>query len=282
MLNQEQRAVIRRYFYGTKGPIVLAALGAIPSLWIGAMIADVKGAFIFLCICLGIAALWALKERFFPDTEGENEYDQQLMMDLTEFSQRALEKLCLVSEQVSLIDPIKVHGPYYGYTEYRKTKQRGPLMSALILLLKILFIEIYLPYLGIKLLVKGFQYTPKLLFRYGSDGVTRYSMVEFNIFIFSENQIYVYTACYDICSGEIYEERTAEYFYQDVDCVITGSKVEKVLSRKKLINKYFEYFKLIVTSGTSTSAIADGASILNTQVKGMRELVRNKKEEITL
>ena len=78
MLNQEQRAVIRRYFYGTKGPIVLAALGAIPSIWIGAMIADTEGAFVFLCICLGIAALWALKERFFPDTEGENEYDQQL------------------------------------------------------------------------------------------------------------------------------------------------------------------------------------------------------------
>ena len=108
-------------------------------------------------------------------------------------------------------------------------------------------------------------------------------MVKTNIFVFSENQIYVYTCAYDICSGEIFEEKTAEYFYQDVDCVITGSKVEKVISKKKVVNKYFEYFEVIVTSGTSTNAYADAkVSILNTQVKGMRELIRSKKEEITL
>lgn len=283
MINQIQRDAIRKYFYGTKGPAVLATLGTVCAFFIGVLLHRNKLFITLPALCLLVAAIWKLKERFAPDVEGEKQYENQLEQDMTDFAVRALEKLGLVSEQVSMIEPIKVRGPYYDYTEYDVDKHKSSTIQKLLSSIKILCCFIYLPYIGIKMLMNKSYYTPQLIFRYGTDEQVRYSMVQINIFIFSENQIYVYTGSYDICSGEIYEENTAEYFYQDVDCVITGSKVEKVVSNKKVENKYFEYFKLIVTSGTSTSAIADGqVSILNTQIRGMRELIRSKKMEITL
>lgn len=281
MINQAQRDAIRKYFYGTRGPIILATLGTVGATILGALFAKVAIAcvFVFPLLCLLAAAIWALKEKFMPDVKGEAAFDTQLNADITDLSVRALDKLGLVSEQVSMIEPIKVRGPYYDYTELHiATKQ-----SFIKLFLKIAFWWIYIIYIGVKLIKDSKRYRPRLIFRYGWDEQTRYSMVQVNMFIFSETQVYVYTCSYDICSGEIFEENTSEYFYQDIDCVITGSKLEKIVSKKKVVNKYFEYFKVIVTSGTSTSAIADGTvSILNTQVKGMRELIRNKKEEITL
>jgi len=264
MINQAQRDSIKRYFYGSKGPLLLATVGTFVSLVIAAL--TKSGGFVMLALlCLIAAGIWSVVEKYIPNPASEQNYDQQVSQDLVDIAVRALEKLGLVAEQVSLIEPIKVQGPYYGYSEYytedakKKFTNRFSFLRAL------------------------FHYTPKLIFRYGSDEEVRYSMVEVNVFMFTENQVYVYTCGYDACTGDIYEERTMEYFYQDIDCVITGSRVERVIAKKKTYNKRYEYFKLIVTSGTSTYAIADcKVSIMSTQVRGMRELIRNKKEQITL
>lgn len=262
MINQAERKAIRKYFYGTKGPLLLATLGTL----VMCFLAGVTHLVFLPFLTLLAAAVWALKEKFIPDINGENQFDAQLSADIEDLRAKALDRLGLVSEQVSMIEPIKARGPYYGYTEIQLNTKRRTWIGALVSL------------------IKNFRkYSPSLIFRYGSDEETRYSMVEVNLFIFSENQIFTYTCGYDICSGEIYEEKTSEFFYQDIDCVVTGSKLEKVISKKKVINKYFEYFKLVVTSGTPMSAIIDGkVSILNTQVRGMRALIRNKKEELTL
>ncbi len=283
MINQTQRDAIRKHFYGTRGPAILAILGTLAACIIASILtaSTQKPGFMWLPIlCLLAAGIWALAEKILPDINGENQYDAQIDADIKDLSVRALDKLGLVSEQVSMIEPIKVKGPYYDYTEYRLDKRNKSFLRSY---LKVIFFWVYWIYLVVKLIKDSKRYTPRLIFRCGSDDQVRYSMVQVNMFIFSETQIYVYTCSYDICSGEIFEENTSEYFYQDVDCVVTGSKLEKLVSKKKVINKYFEYFKVVVTSGTSTNAIVDGsASILNTQVKGMRELIRNKKEEITL
>lgn len=284
MINQADRNSIKVYFYGSNGPLLLATLGPVAAVLLSILFRfPVQVALLLILLVLLAALIWALIERFAPNPSAERQYDQQLGMDIEELRSRALEKLGLVSEQISMIEPIRVRGPYYDFhIHVEENKNKGLLTTFLLLFLKIIFWYIYLPYVGIRTVVTKKRFNPRLIFRYGSDFDTRYSMVEVNIFLFSEKQIYVYTCDYDMCFGEIYEEKTAEYFYQDIDCVITGSRVEKILSKKELINKTFEYFKLIVTSGTSTSAIADGASILNTQVRGMRELIRSRKEELTL
>lgn len=284
MINQADRSSIKVYFYGSNGPLLLATLGPVALVLLSILFhIPPLAAIIIILLALLAALIWALIERFAPNQTAERQYDHQLELDIEQLRSRALEKLGLVSEQISMIEPIRVRGPYYDFHLYsQKNKNRSKILSFLFLILKIYFWYIYLPFIGIRAVVTKKRYRPRLIFRYGSDYDTRYSMVEVNIFLFSENQVYVYTCSYDMCFGEIYEEKTAEYFYQDIDCVITGARVEKILSKKEMVSKTFEYFKLIVTSGTSTSAIADGASILNTQVRGMRELIRSKKEELML
>lgn len=65
-------------------------------------------------------------------------------------------------------------------------------------------------------------------------------------------------------------------FYQDIVCVITGSRIERAIAKKKTDCNRFEYFRLVVTPGTSAYAIAGcGTSIMATQIQGMRELIHN-------
>ncbi|WP_261304018.1 hypothetical protein [Paenibacillus andongensis] len=258
------RSVAKRYFYGTKGPKLLGTVGTIIAFMFGHSISSYRGpsyGIIFALLTIIGAIIWALVEKFGMKKEQENVIDACIEADLSNFRERALKKLGLVNEQVSIITPIKVLGPYYGHTEL---KVKSNIFTALF-----------------KAIYRFFTYTTQLKFKYGSDDKLRYSLIQAHMFFFSDSQIYVYDICYDICSGDIFEESTLEYFYRDIDCVITGEKMEKVLSKKKIINKKFEYFKVVVTSGTSTHALADvETSILDTQVMAMRNLVRSKKEEM--
>ncbi|MFB9324987.1 hypothetical protein ACFFSY_03510 [Paenibacillus aurantiacus] len=248
------RNVVKKYFYGTKWPLMLGIFGSILMLIMGMGLRGVV-------IVIVAAVIWSLVEKYGVKGSQEQAVDACIEADLSNFSERALTKLGLVSEQISLITPIKVLGPYYDYKE--------PKPGSLFSWIKAIFIRLFI-------------HQPKLIFKYGSDDRVRYSLIQAHVFLFSESQIYVYEICYDPCNGEIFEESTAEYFYRDVDCVITGEKTERILSKRKLINKKFEYFKVIVTSGTSTHAVADGeTSILATQVMAMRNLIRSKKEELS-
>lgn len=260
------RSVVRKYFYGTKGPLLLGIFGTIVAYIIGSAMSGNSyhspkfgPTFAFLTIIAAI--VWSLVEKFGMKKSQEEVVDACIEADLSNFKERALQKLGLVNEQISIITPIKVLGPYYGYSEL---KLKRSIFTALF-----------------RAIIDLFILTTKLIFKYGTDDKVRYSLVQAHMFFFSESQIYVYEISYDICSGDIFEESTAEYFYRDIDCVITGEKSEKILSKKKIINKKFEYFKVIVTSGSSTHAIADGeVSILDTQVMAMRNLIRSKKEEV--
>lgn len=252
-----KRGLVKKYFYGTKGPLLLGIIGTIVGIWVGG-VSDIGGPLIALSI-IG-AIVWALYEKFSSKRSEEQAVDACIEADLSNFKERALLKLGLVNEQISIITPIKVLGPYYGYSE---VKIKRGLIGQIFGFFRDLFIH-----------------KTRLVFKYGSDDVVRYSLIQAHMFFFSESQIYVYEINYDICSGDIFEESTAEYFYRDIDCVITGEKTEKIISKKKVYNKKFEFFRVIVTSGTSTYAISDGkVSILDTQVMAMRNLVRSKKEE---
>lgn len=254
------RSLVRKYFYGTKGPLLLGILGTIAGIFMSGSLSthSMGTAVIFLSI-LG-AIVWSLFEKFGSKRNEEVAVDACIEADLSNFKERALQKLGLVNEQISIITPIKVLGPYYEYTE---VKIKRSFFGQIFGFIRDLFIQ-----------------KTRLVFKYGSDDEVRYSLIQAHMFFFSESQIYVYEINYDICSGDIFEESTAEYFYRDIDCVITGEKTEKIISKKKIYNKKFEFFKVIVTSGTYTYAISDGkVSILDTQVMAMRNLVRSKKEE---
>ena len=153
MINQMQRDVIRKYFYGTRGPVILATLGTTVAFLIG-VISKEKNVMIGLpLLCLIAAWIWSMVSKIAPNPGAEQEYDNQIEKDIADLSVRALDKLGLVNEQVSLIEPLKVKGPYYGYKEYDLDSRKGPIVQLLILALKVVLFVVYLPYVGIKTII---------------------------------------------------------------------------------------------------------------------------------
>lgn len=309
MLTETNRGPLRTYFYGSVGPKLIMAETPVCAVLL-AMIAESVQIFLVLLL-IGEAAgvIWRFIERYAMNGMLEAQYDRCLEADWEDFSQMALQKLGIVSEQISLIQPIKVSGPYDDFEEQRKKRKANALISGVATLVMIAFLFNLIVVIGGKhafsavgdstgalllilallgaiiawAVIKVNVYNPRMIFKYGADEKFRYSMVRAHIFLFSENQVYVYRVSYDICTGNIYEEATFEYFYQDIDCVVTGVEHRRIQHRKKQIEKTFEYFRLIVTSGTETSAFADCEnSILETQIMGMRNLLREKKEKIVL
>lgn len=289
-INNFDRTEVMKYFYGTNMPIIIATVGIVASFILSILIKEeilFRKGIILSLIASGI--MW-FYENYISNSTAEAIYDQFLSEDLKCIEKIALRKLGLVSEQVSMIAPISVTGPGHynavideGPITTRFVKNIMKLISSMLLLVfKIIYKVISFIFKVIRILCgHKKEYVPVLKYKNGTDDKLRYSLVQAHLFFFSENQVYVYEANYDICSGEVFSEVTSEYFYRDIDCVITGEKIEKVFTGNKVIDKRYEFFKVVVTSGTSTYALADcPVSILETQVMGMRELIRNKKLEM--
>lgn len=259
----------KEFFYGSVWPSVICNLGT------------------WLCILLGFfnekmfvgagvvfisAQIYKLVDRRLKSCPNWNTYVSQ---DLARHADRAIEKLGIDASQVSMIDPIRVYGPYQDFDNLVTTATSKGIVALLKALFRFLFM--LTPFYGIKLALDRNFYRPELVMRY-EGGQVKYSMVTQHIFFFSEEQVLVYEVKYDLVNGLIYEENTYDYFYRDIDCIETGSKLEEVRYNKKTLYESFEYFRVIVYSGTGTYAITDGqAGVLENQVMAMRALIRERK-----
>lgn len=249
------RKVVYKYFYGGIALKVLIVLCIATSLyWKLKKEVLIIWAIIFI---IAIPAIW-LKD----DTEAIKAIDNYIKNDLEFFENYALQKLCLVKEQVNLCSALKVTGPYHKKYEQQVSGISKRFIS------KITF----------RWIIDLLRYIPRQIYKLGSDNKVRYSLVKASIFLYSEDQIYVYTINYDLCTGKIYEEESKEYFYKNVDCIVSGEKIEKIIDKDKVYNKRFEYFKIVMSSGESNYAIIDQDSgNLEEQITAMRNLIRDKK-----
>jgi hypothetical protein len=122
----------------------------------------------------------------------------------------------------------------------------------------------------------------------GSDDKLRVSLPAVIVYMFGQEQLYVYTYCFDIVTGEVFAEGVEEYFYEDIVGVTSSQKVKKLLVRHgflKLFLRTIRYQKECITIDTkgmhrSQSYLLDmGQSLLDTKFLGMRNLIRQKKNE---
>lgn len=263
------RSDVKEFFYGSVWPSVICNLGTwffiILSLFSEKML-------IVACIVFIGAQIYKLIDRLLKSCPNWNNYVAE---DIERHTARAVQKLGIDASQVSMIAPIRVYGPYQDFSRLVTTVQGRGIVAFLKALFRPLFMVT--PFYGIKLIMDRNFYRPEFIMRYESEQV-KYSMVTQHIFFFTEEQVLVYEVKYDLVNGLIYEENTYDYFYRDIDCIETGAKTEEVRYKKKTLYKPFEYFKVIVYSGTGTYAITDGqAGVLEYQVMAMRALVRERK-----
>ena len=249
------RTELKKYFYGPIWPYIVGVSSIFVGLFVGVSARSISLIFFIWIIMLGASAvgLYLWKQ---PNPTVEAQYDQYLQEDMEKFLQQGYEKLGVDNDSTSLIEPIKVSGAYFDYVAPVSERRKG------------FFAQLASPLI-------------RLIMRVGADDEIRSNLIQVTLYYFTEEQVLCYQVNYDICYGTFFGDATAEYFYRDIDCVQTGEISRSFVAKKRIIEKRLEYFSVVVGAGTSTRAVSDlRAHILDTQVKGMRNLIRSKKEEL--
>ncbi len=132
------------------------------------------------------------------------------------------------------------------------------------------------------------NFAPKFIAKLGSDDKVRVSLPAITVYMFGDEQIYMYYQYFDIVTGNIFCEGIHEYFYEDIVGITSKQERKKIFKRYgflRLFLKRIDYLKesinILSKGGKYTeSYIVDmGCSLLDTQFTGMRNLVRQKKIE---
>lgn len=201
------------------------------------------------------------------------EVDQAWNTYIDILTKRGLRKLDLIQEQVDIIDPVILVGfgedpdvTFEGAKEViRGLKLRKRLISLIVSLFK----------------KNGTELDPYVAERIGKDDILRSLLISVSVYMFSEEQVLIYTGNLDISTGLIYKERTEEVFYKDIEGIRFGQNVFKVYSmrKKKFVNKAREVVTLFLSGiQLHVSYRTDmNNSKLQEQFAAMRNLIRDKK-----
>lgn len=262
-VNTSEMKTIRKYFLSQKTlPLVLIILG-IPLIFavgIG-----------LILILIGIILM------FRSNFSGEDVVDRARDRQIHILKKRGLEKLNLIQDQVSLIDPIVLVGigesPDSSFdaaradAQSRKRRKSSGIFG---------FFSIF----G-KKKSNGTENDPVEAMRIGSDECLRTMLMEVAVYVFTEQQILLYRGDVDISTGLVYSEMTAECFYQDIEGMNFSQSVYKVFNTKKkqYINKIMESFTLFLGGCKFSASINTemNDSAVDNQLAAMRNLIRDKK-----
>lgn len=258
---------IRKWFKGRPlWPAVITVLA-----FLMALVMD-EGRIVPVIIMLIGAAVWAYTWM------GTMESDVQ-MVDMAwdrcarYLQGRGLEKLNLIQEQVSLIDPVVVTGrgesPNASFANAKLMRQSRSLFSPFGLIGAV-----------IGLFRKdGTELDPYEAYRIAADEGLRSMLRQLTVYMFTDTQILIYKGNIDISTGMIYAESTDEVFYEDIEGMNFTQSVYKVLRKKRFVNKISEDIELYLGGCRLSSSIAmdAGKSVIDQQFAAMRNLIRDKK-----
>lgn len=253
-----ERKLVKNYFerYFSIKALIVAIIGLlfIPSI----------PTFGFILLLAGGA--WLAFTFFLKTPATDQQVDQLISQELNELKKKGLHKIGLIEEEVNLIEPIVVHGPYPHYLNQ----------------------------------------DTKFYYKKGKDSEIRASVIKGVVFFFSENQVYSYTCVVDLLTGNHFVETTDEYFYRDVVSVATKSERIRLEPNNKALlggrslfggakktdnslERDVESFTLTTSGGTSIHAYIRDNTVMNEQkgnmdvsdteekIKAMRNLLREKK-----
>lgn len=131
------------------------------------------------------------------------------------------------------------------------------------------------------IILEGMEFTStpsRVVFKIGKDKNIRSSNYEYTVFLFSADQVYCYESQFSIIEDKN-SESTEEYFYTDIVSASTVSKTEKLSTVAGSLEVNYDSFKLTTSGGTSISASIRNVSGVDRQINGMKQLLRNKKQE---
>ncbi len=222
-------------------------------------------------------ALW-IKNALFSDYTYEDDVDKAMAYEFEKCKERSLEKLGLVKEQVSLIEPIFTTGKA-SYIPATATSDLAAKQLSKGFLGKLLGKKDF------KKALKENDDDPISYQKIGSDDNLRYTLLCNTALYFGEQQVYIYYEDVDIATGLIYACGTKEYFYKDIEGISVNQTNTKMLNikKKKYIRIINESFTISLSGSYYTGAfrsVTEGNTdprIGDNQFAAMRTLIREKK-----
>jgi hypothetical protein len=202
-------------------------------------------------------ALLVLMSRSIPS---DKEIDQQLSIMVDQLSGMALNKHGITEDQVQKVPPL-ILGGYMSELLGNNVKDiarlvagniGGELGSAL-------------ADIGIKAIEDGT--ISGIKYKKGRDGIIRSSAATFTIFLFSDNQVFIYTLEFSLIAPEK-KESSQEYFYRDIVSIST----ETAKSGSHI-------FTIKISSGDSEKIPygQEEESDIQQKINAFRQLIREKK-----
>jgi hypothetical protein len=184
------------------------------------------------------------------------EIDQQVQSEVDRLNETALNKHGLTTDQVGRVSPLVLGG-------YMSDMLGNNVKSLARGLAKDLGVEAIAD-AGISAIEDGA--ISGILYKKGKDGRVRSSAAEFTIFLFSENQVFIYTRQFSLVGPEV-KEASSEYFYRDITSISTAT------------TKSGSHLFTIKISGGETEEIPLGREDPDNQQKitAFRQLIRDKK-----
>jgi len=276
------RSAARRYFIGAgRGLIIVGCI-----ILFLAVVAGFNTPLLIIGVLSILAGIvWGLVV-FLSAPIYENQVDEIINIEKEYLLQRGAEKLSLVEEQTNIVAPLQTVGVGHTPTPQTQELERYAMRSGgFFRLIGNVFVAMFSSIVIAILRLLGRAVRPPMLrLRFGRGNRVRASLIQVNIFMFGESQVYVYFANLDIVTGYIYHEGTHEFFYSDVNSITTDQKIEARLNLREFAMQdiVFEFVK-VYTPGWHIEASFDPsitgvAAVLDEQFTAMRNLIREKKD----
>lgn len=213
--------------------------------------------------------VWWLYNKFSADLSGQSEVDKAVEYELGLAKERALQKLNLLDEQVSEVDPVVIFGR--GFEPESPTTQ----VMALGNIFGSFFRKLFRNFMLMR------SDDPIYMIRIGSDNKFRCSLASYTVFMFGEKQLYIYYSNVNLGTGMVYSEGTHEYFYSDINGITFTQDKEKVYNyrKRKFVRILFESVKIFTPGCYHTASLSTDLdkSVVDREFTGMRNLIRDRK-----
>ncbi len=227
---------------------------------------------LILVLLLGIALIALGVYLIIRKSGGEMEAINAANIERERLKKRALDKLGLDPDQVSLIDPVVLNGFGISPSASLSAESAAEALSGLA----------GLSASRLKRLNRS-AYDPFVAYKLGSNDQLHSMLIQTTLFFFTEDQVLIYSGNVDTSSGKIYSESTREIFYKDITKLTTSQNLVKYYSKhsRKFVYKVQEYFCVSVYGELVRFSVNNelGASVIDQQIAGMKALVREKKAQ---
>lgn len=254
---------IRKWFFGNNLGIliVLMILIGLFLLMLGSAVRDTEMSMAGIMILLG--GIGIIVYAAMQKTDGLDEVNRAWVTYTNILAQRGIEKLNLIQEEVSLVDPIVIvgKGERPGETSEVSTSRQDLVSQGIVNLA------------NNSINKKG--QIPVEGYKRDEYGNFHSMLLQVSVYMFSDKQVFSYVGNIDTSTGKIYRERTTEVFLKDIEGVKFEQEV--LLSYSQII----ESFVLYLSGCKLRSSImleSNDMSVIENQLAGMRNLIRDKKD----